>query len=272
VKRILSMSVAGILIFGLIPVDANARRRKPKTPPQFVILDGVRERVFWNDGDSFRILRGPRKGIKARLDDYNTLESYGPVHFWGAFDAWEMYKLAKSGTYLARGKTWDCRLSNSSGGYGRKVVHCPGLSKAILRAGFAHVFTVGKTKPAAKLLKYQLEAQNKRLGIWKKGIPSRIVTSIHSMNEPTGDGSLRTQSYNRVCDTRTGRSWLKKHTATFKPCDTWCHGGSCMIYVPFLARYGKDRPGCMRQGWKSRMTAPPHLGYPMKKGSPSIMP
>ncbi len=253
-----------------VPKEADARRRRKrsKTPPQLVVLDGIRERVFWNDGDSFRVTRGPRKGFKARLADYNTLESYGPVHFWGGYNAWDMYLLAKKGTTLARSQEWVCTSRNTSGGYGRVVVHCPKLSEAILRLGYAHLFTVGKTRAPAKLIAIQRKAQNQRRGIWKRGIPSWIVTSIHSMDEPTRDGSVRKKAYNRICDTVTGRTRGWNHTTRFKPCDAFCWGGSCMLYVPFAVRYGKNRPFCMREGWKSRMIPPPTIKTPMTKRRP----
>ena len=45
-------------------------------PASQVFLNGVPTPVFFNDGDSFRILEGPLKGTKARLAGFNTLESY----------------------------------------------------------------------------------------------------------------------------------------------------------------------------------------------------
>ena len=251
----------------LVPTDSDARRRrkKSKSKPQFIILDGIREKVFWNDGDSFRVTKGPRKGLKARLADYNTLESYGPVHFWGGFNAWDLYKLAKKGTMLARSQEWECKSMNTSGGYGRVVVQCKGLTDAILKAGYAYLFTVGKKGSPDRLVKIQLEAQNKRRGIWAKGIPRWIVTSVHSMDEPTRNGKPRVKSYNRICDTVTGKTRGWHHTSNFKPCEAFCFGGSCMLYVSFGLRYGKKRPFCMREGWKSRLIPPPTIGTPLDK-------
>lgn len=255
--------MVSILVTG--PADAKRRRAKAKkkSSHMYVLLDGARTRVVWNDGDSFRIIRGPKKDVRARLADYNTLESYGPVHFWGGFHGYQLYDIAKAGTKLAKGTVWECRTTGKGGGYGREVVHCPDLSREIIRLGYAHLFGV-EDKPNPELLKLQLKAQNERRGIWKKGIPSHIVTSIHSMDEKKRDGSERKEAYNRVCNTKTGMSHVIKHKVPFKTCDAWCYGGSCMVYAPFEVRYGKDRPNCLRQGRSNRLVVHPKLGYPMK--------
>ncbi|MEE2780038.1 MAG: hypothetical protein VYE15_05925 [Myxococcota bacterium] len=271
---------------------------------QHVVLNGERVAVNWSDGDSFRVLRGTRKGQSARLMGYNTLESYGPVHFWGGFHGYQLYDVAKKGTEFARSQEWDCQTQGDQDHYGRILVNCPELTKAMVREGFAHVFSVyapgerdlnlevlraqidtgrslvAKGKEAAGLgkleeasatteklqnrqqveeqLRLQLEAQNHRRGIWRWGIPSHIVTSTHSTDE---DGK-RDKAYNRVCDTRTGNSWKVEHQLALSPCDAWCYGGSCMIYVPFQQRYGKKRPECLRRGKANRLQVPPHLGNP----------
>jgi micrococcal nuclease len=246
------------------PAHGKRRRAKAKKSTQmYVMLDGSRTRVVWNDGDSFRIIRGPKKDVRARLADYNTLESYGPVHFWGGFHGYDLYDIAKKGTKLAKGSVWDCRTTGKGGGYGREVVHCPDLSREIIRKGYAHLFGV-EDKPDPVLLKLQIQAQNERLGIWARGIPSHIVTSIHSISEKKRDGSERKEAYNRICDTRTGMSRVVKHKINFKTCDAWCYGGSCMVYAPFKVRYGKDRPRCLRKGRSNRLVVHPKLGYPMK--------
>lgn len=256
--------VAAVMIAA--PSDAQARRakkKKSKTPEQYVYLDGTKERVFWNDGDSFRVLRGNRKGTKARITGYNTLESYGPVHFWGAYHGWKLYDLAKDGTKMARATIWECKALGPKDGYGRILVDCPDLTKAILAAGLAHVFSIGKDANPEHV-KIQLQSQNQRKGIWKWGIPARIVTSIHSIDENKDDPRYAGTAYNRVCDTRTGMSWTVKHNTAFKPCDAWCNGGSCMVYVPFNVRFGEKRPLCAKKGRENRLAVPPNLGYPLK--------
>ena len=130
--------------------------------------------------------------------------------------------------------------------------------------GLAHVFAVSGN-PDPKLLAVQIQAQNNRLGMWERTIPSKIVTSIHSAAETDKEGNKLIQPYNRVCDTRTGRSWKVKHNTVFRPCDSWCSGGSCMVYVPFERRYGKKRPECLRNGRENKLVLPAHLGDPMPK-------
>ena len=79
---------------------------------------------------------------------------------------------------------------------------------------------------------------------------------IHSTLEDRG----KAKSYNRVCDTRTGASTAIDHAAAFEPCDGWCHGGSCMVYVPFEVRYGDKRPECAKRGRDNRFALPDHIG------------
>ncbi|MGM0578699.1 MAG: thermonuclease family protein [Myxococcota bacterium] len=227
---------------------------------QYVVLDGRRTQVFWNDGDSFRVLEGPDKDLRARLAGYNTLESYGPVHFWGGFDGYDLYDAAVGGKKLARSREWRCSTRESSGGYGRALVDCPELRHEIVSEGYAHVFHVGEGGPDEDLVRAQLEAQRERRGMWEWTIPATIVTSMHSLAEDPSKGN----SYNRVCDTRTGKSWVVEHRVTFEACDAWCHGGSCMVYAPFEARYtyGSDRESCLRNEPSNEVVVAKHLGDP----------
>ena len=52
------------------------------------------------------------------------------------------------------------------------------------------------------------------------------------------------QAYDRVVETRTGRARKVVHDRRHEPCQWICHGGSCMIYVPFARRYGSKRLTC----------------------------
>ena len=113
----------------------------------------------------------------------------------------------------------------------------------------------------------QRKAQNARRGIWSKGIPTHIVTSIHSIAE--NEGTDRKSSYNRVCDTVTGQSRKVEHAANFEPCNAWCYGGSCMVYVPFTIRYGKERPKCLKMGRGNKLALPGYLKNPLPKGEGS---
>jgi micrococcal nuclease len=252
------LTVLLVALLWLVP-HGEAQARSSKAKPQFVTVDGERLRVNWSDGDSFRVIRGSRKGMKARLMGYNTLESYGPVHFWGGFDGYNLYDVAKEATAFVKTEEWECSTKGDQDHYGRVLVDCPGLSVAIIRAGLAHTFGVG-AKADAKLVEAQLDSQNKRKGMWKWGIPARIVTSMHSGDEKPSDPDWR--PYNRVCDTATGASWTVSHDRVFKVCEGWCHGGSCMMYVPFKQRYGDQRPSCLRRGHDNRMVLPPHLASP----------
>ena len=87
--------------------------------PSRVYLNGVPSPVYFNDGDSFRVLAGKFAGSKARLAGYNTLESYGPVHFWGLQHGYDFYDNAKAGTELAKSQVWECMSRDGGGGYGR---------------------------------------------------------------------------------------------------------------------------------------------------------
>ena len=89
------------------------------TPRTRVSLNGQVAPVFFNDGDSFRVLSGDLKGSKARLAGFNTLESYGAVHSWGSWTKKELYALAKMGTYNAREGIWTCTSDLSTDTYGR---------------------------------------------------------------------------------------------------------------------------------------------------------
>lgn len=242
-----------------------------KKPHQTIILDGLPEHVNFNDGDSFRILDGPREGQKARLVGYNTLEAYGPVHFWGDANGWDLYHVNEKDIELAQSEEWECESLGKADGYGRILVLCPELRKKMVGEGFAHVYAYNE-EPDPELVKIMLQAQNERKGMWRYGIPVAIVTSVHSIDEPKegddegGGGSDKPnkKSYNRLADTRTGKTFAIEHDKVFKPCDVFCSHGSCMVYVPFKVRFGENRPDCMKgdQGEKNRMGGPRHLKEP----------
>ncbi|MFO0747550.1 MAG: thermonuclease family protein [Myxococcota bacterium] len=246
-----------------------------KAPKQTIMLDGVQEHVNFNDGDSFRILDGPREGQKARLVGYNTLEAYGPVHFWGDANGWDLYHINQKDIELAKSQEWECTSAGSVDGYGRILVICPELRKKMISEGFAHVYAYNE-EPDPELVKLMLQAQNERKGMWKYGIPAAIVTSVHSVDEPKegddeggggGAGAMGQQkkSYNRLADTQTGKTFAIEHDKVFKPCDVFCSHGSCMVYVPFKVRFGENRPACMKgdAGEKNKMGGPRHLDEPM---------
>lgn len=66
---------------------------------------------------------------------------------------------------------------------------------------------------------------------------------------PLGEKDLRGKApYDRLVDTRTGITRVRRHRATYRICQEVCIGTgptlSCMVYVPFERRY-RDRPDCL---------------------------
>ena len=227
-----------IVVFAcLLPDLSAARRRKPTS---FVKLDGKKVRVRWGDGDTFRLVGKRGRRAAARLKGYNTLENYGPVHRWGKWKAWQLYLVGNRATRVARSRVWKCYTLPGSGGYGRRLVKCPGLARRLIRLGLAHVFSMGGPGPR-KMLAIQHWAQRKRRGIWKKGVPRYIVTSVHSKWP-----GRRRRVYNRLISTRTGATKRMFHRRTYRTCRWICAGGSCMLFVPYRERYGWRKARCIR--------------------------
>jgi len=209
-----------------------------------LVIDGEKVDVRWTDGDTLAIDSGPLAKKHARLADYNTLEAYGPVHRWGTWKAAELYEIAKSAGAVAAATTWTCTTGGpdgEDGGYGRILLSCPDAAKAMVGAGLAHVFAIGHPADPA-LLAIQADAQKRGAGIWAKGVPAVIITSVHSAAEGRG------HPYNRVCDTHTGAAGESPHDKSYATCEEVCAGpagaDSCMVYVPFDHRY-RDRPDCL---------------------------
>ena len=94
----------------------------------FTMQNGVATPVYFNDGDSFRPQSGPLKGQQSRLSGYNTMESFGSVHKWGAFNAHELYVNAKQATLEARRGVWHCDTDGKKDGYGRLLLFCKDLA------------------------------------------------------------------------------------------------------------------------------------------------
>lgn len=199
--------------------------------------EGQTIRVRWLDGDSFHSVGSSRSSrIKARLYGYNTLENYGPVHRWGSWTPLELDRINDQATRLAQSKRWDCEILPGGGGYGRALVKCEGLAKALIRQGLAHVYSV-RGRGEASWLPLQEEAQKARRGIWAKGIPAYIVTSVHSAD--------RGRAYNRLISTRDGSSRMMEHSRRYRVCEWVCSGGSCMLFVPYRQRYGNRKASCL---------------------------
>jgi len=205
-----------------------------------MVLDGELTAAKWDDGDTFSVkpARGGRK-IRSRLKDYNTLESYGPVHQWGEWTGKELYGIAKQATEVARSQNWTCFSTNQSGGYGRIVSDCPGLKRKLLAEGLAHVFVIDR-EANPQDIQLQLQAIANKKGMWAKGAPEFIITSLHSADERRQKGN----SYNRLCSSQTGIANVEEHNDYYTLCQNVCLKNSCMTYIPFKKRYGKGRAIC----------------------------
>jgi micrococcal nuclease len=81
------------------------------------------------------------------------------------------------------------------------------------------------------------------VGMWRLGVPPRIPTSLHSVDEGG------TETYDRIADTRTGAARPVPHRRRRATCEEVCvgegDGRACMTYVPFERRY-RRKPACLR--------------------------
>ena len=201
------------LICSLLAFQANAAEPRTK-----VIVNGLMAPVYFNDGDTFRVLSGPLSGTKARLAGFNTLESFGPVHSWGSWTTRELYVNAKAGTQNGRKGVWRCSWDKKVDGYGRGLFKCPELSVSQIRGGFAHAMTV-TAKPSPELyLEAQRDAIKHRRGMWAGGVPKYILTSLHSLDERPNS----TWTYNRLVSTHDGHSERWIHGETYDECTKVC--------------------------------------------------
>jgi endonuclease YncB( thermonuclease family) len=210
-----------------------------------VILSGERVPVRWTDGDSFRIGGGRFAGRRARLAGVNALETFGPVHRIGAMEGAELLAIARATAPLAAARAWRYEADGAADGYGRLLVSCPDAAAALVRAGHALVFAVdGPAEPA--LLEAQRAAQAARAGLWARGAPPLVPTSLHSADE---EGLGPRGAYDRIADTRTGVAAARPHARSYRTCEQVCVGEgaarACLTYVPFERRY-RHRPACLR--------------------------
>ncbi len=185
-----------------------------------VYLNGVAAPVYFNDGDSFRVLDGAHAGTKARLAGYNTLETHGPVHQWGSWAAKELYAIAKMATLNARRGTWHCESDLKRDGYERILWFCLDLAHDQIAHGFAHVMAVGKDVGHPALVAAQRQAMLERRGIWAKGIPTLMMTSNHSIAESTGEAMG--ENYNRLVSVVDGHSEKMIHETRYSDCENVC--------------------------------------------------
>jgi micrococcal nuclease len=212
-------------------------------------LNGELTQVYFNDGDTFRVSEGPLKGKSSRLHGYNTLESYGPIHRWGTFSRQELFQNANDATQLARKGGWHCKTENSVDTYGRLLTTCQDLALELIGEGLAHAMSVTDQPADAALVQKQQEAILARRGMWSKGVPAYVVSSLHSVDEGKNQG----ETYNRAVSTEDGHSFLMMHKSSYKDCEEVCYAptsgseASCMLYVKFENRYGPKRPSCLRR-------------------------
>lgn len=204
-----------------------------------VVVRGRTFDVHWQDGDTLTFLSGPRKGRDARLMGFNTLESYGPVHRWGEWTPGELWELAKGAASAAAAEPWACTLGHGKDAYGRLLLDCPKARRRLIEEGWAHVYAYAEPADPADL-QAQREARLERLGIWEKGRPETLITSVNA--EAGG------KVFMRVVSTRTGETSAEHQREDFDVCEEICHGpainGSCMLFVPYSLRYD-NRPECL---------------------------
>jgi endonuclease YncB( thermonuclease family) len=218
-----------------------------------IMLNGEKALVYFNDGDTFKVLSGKLAGKRSRLEGFNALESFGAVQRWGSFSAKELLEIAYQATDAARQGGWTCHSDLKADGYGRILSTCPDLAAALISKGLAHVMTVTKEAGNAEWLILQHEAMANRLGMWKKGMPAYIVTSLHSSDE----SAKQKEAYDRLVSTEDGHSELVKHRSVYNDCQELCYSAtqifdqtlddtaSCMTYVHFEHRYGSARATCL---------------------------
>lgn len=189
--------------------------------PSRVYLNGVPTPVYFNDGDSFKVLAGEHSGTRARLAGFNTLESYGPVHRWGTWHAKELYWLAKLATLNARQGVWHCTSDDlSTDTYGRILWYCPDLARDQIRRGLAHAMTINEKPSDPTYLAAQRQAIEARRGIWAHGVPAYVMTSLHSSTE--GGGRDDGTQYNRMVSTFDGHSNSMAHKDAYDECEWIC--------------------------------------------------
>jgi endonuclease YncB( thermonuclease family) len=208
-----------------------------------ILLGGVETRVLWSDGDSFKFLEGARAGRGARLQGYNTLETYGPVHRWGDWTAHELHTFAQQSAGVAASRPWRCTTLGLPDRYGRLLVECPDLRRHMVRTGTGHVYPFDQD-PDPALVALLLEARLDEVGMWEKGRPELILTSVKPATTESGGQDW-------FVNGRTGESGRRGHQSFYEVCEEVCveplrGRGSCLVFVPFHLRYGDDRATCLR--------------------------
>ncbi|MEM9487530.1 MAG: thermonuclease family protein [Myxococcota bacterium] len=210
-----AMVIAAVLATSGLTTTRSADADEPETR---VIVNGKPVPVFFNDGDSFRVVSGAKKGVRARLAGFNTLETHGPVHQWGSWHAKELYFIAKMATLHARRGVWTCETEWKLDTYGRTLMRCQDLGEELIRLGYAHALSIDDSPADAGFLAAQKEAMAARRGIWAHGVPPFVITSLHSSDED----SSREWHYNRLVSTEDGHSITWNHRERYAECQKVC--------------------------------------------------
>ncbi len=211
-------------------------------------LDGKEVSVYFNDGDTFQMFHGAGQKTSARLKGYNALEAYGPVHQWGTWKAEELYQNAEEATREARAGHWTCTTEGTKDKYGRLLANCPDLAKHLISKGLAHAMFVGADDYNQELVDVQQQAIHSKVGMWAKGVPDYILTSVHSSAEKELNG----KAYDRFVSVHDGRSSVVNHSNAYSSCEKIAYSpnehetASSMIYVPFEKRYGLAKAVCLQ--------------------------
>ncbi len=172
------------------PAAAGAGAEKAEPGRGTILLGGERTEVRWTDGDTFRITAGPRRGTRVRLAGVNALETFGPVHRLGGMSGKELLAIARSTAALAAASEWTCETGGKLDAYGRLLASCPGAALALVRAGHAMVLAID-APPEPALLEAQREAQRASAGMWARGAPPLVPTSLHSADLRRLRGGVR---------------------------------------------------------------------------------
>jgi endonuclease YncB( thermonuclease family) len=238
VATLLATSVASFFCMAS-NIDDKIEGRRDK-PSSYLHIDGVRTKVFFNDGDTFKILEGDYEKISARIAGFNTLENYGPVHEWMGMSVEDLYGVSQDATKWARSGTWHCESMDEEDSYGRLLVVCDDLAVSLIAEGLAHAYSIDSDPAPKSYIKAQQVAQELALGMWAQGVPQYIITSLHSASERGN------QHYNRVIATDDGSTKEWQHNEHYDTCERVCYQpNTCMIYVPFGNRYGNGRAECL---------------------------
>jgi endonuclease YncB( thermonuclease family) len=237
-------TAAVALLAALAPVVRASAATAGMSARATVALGGAPTQVRWTDGDSFVVLTGPYAGRRARLAGVNALETHGPVHRLGRSGGRELLGIARRSAAVAAAAGGRCESDGAADGYGRLLVRCPEAAQALVRAGHAMVLAVD-APPDAALVALQGEAQRRRAGIWAGGAPPLVPTSLHSAGEA---GLGPRGAYDRIADTRTGATEVRRHDRVYRTCEEVCVGEgadrACLVYVPYERHY-RDRPSCL---------------------------